>query len=60
MADEETKTIPTWGYHRTKEPQIFDLKEGESLPRGWADRPFDKDEKPEEAQKVEEIKPDAE
>lgn len=39
MADEETKTTPTWGYHKTKDPQIFDLKEGESLPKGWADTP---------------------
>lgn len=36
---EEQKTTPTYGYHRTKEPQIFDLAEGESLPRGWADTP---------------------
>jgi hypothetical protein len=44
MSDE--KTTPTFGYHKTKAPQIFDLKEGESLPKGWADTPaaFDKPE----------------
>ena len=33
------KTIPSWGYHKTKEAQIFDLAEGEKLPKGWADTP---------------------
>ena len=37
MADE--KTVPTWGYHRSKQPQIFELKEGENLPRGFYDHP---------------------
>lgn len=32
-------TIPTWGYHPTEEPRIFDLKPGEKLPEGWADTP---------------------
>jgi hypothetical protein len=36
MADE--KTVPTWGYGK-KGAQIFDLKEGESLPRGFYDHP---------------------
>ena len=49
--DEEVKTTPTWGYHKTKEPQIFDLKDGESLPRGWSDAPVAK---PEEAEETEE------
>lgn len=35
-----TKTIPTFGYHRTKGAKIFELKPGERLPAGWADRPF--------------------
>lgn len=38
MAD-ELNTSPTWGYHKTKSPKIFDLKDGESLPKGWADTP---------------------
>lgn len=37
MSDED-KTIPTWGYGK-KGAQIFDLKEGESLPRGFYDHP---------------------
>lgn len=49
MAKEE-KTIPTWGYHETEQPRIFDLKEGESLPKGWEDSPAafedDGDDKP--------------
>ena len=36
MSDE--KTIPTWGYKGSK-AQIFQLKEGESLPSGWSDSP---------------------
>ena len=31
-------TIPTWGY-KAGDARIFDLKEGESLPDGWADSP---------------------
>lgn len=27
----------TWGYHPDGSAQIFDLKEGESLPDGWYD-----------------------
>ena len=34
----EEKTIPTWGYKGSK-AQIFQLKEGESLPSGWSDSP---------------------
>jgi hypothetical protein len=49
MSDED-KTIPTWGYHKSKEPKIFDLKDGESLPRGWADAPHAKPEEGEEAE----------
>lgn len=62
MSDEtEKKTVPTWGYHKTKEPQIFDLAEGESLPRGWSDAPVSKEEptKPGDEPKIEETKPDA-
>jgi hypothetical protein len=33
------KIIPTWGYKSDGSAEIFDLKEGESLPDGWADRP---------------------
>ena len=36
---EAKKTVPTWGYHKTEDPQIFDLKEGEKLPEGWHDTP---------------------
>ena len=32
------KTVPTWGY-KAGDAQIFDLKEGESLPDGWVDSP---------------------
>ena len=36
MSDE--KIVPTWGYKGSK-AQIFQLKEGESLPSGWSDSP---------------------
>ena len=36
MSDE--KITPTWGYKGSK-AQIFQLKEGESLPSGWSDSP---------------------
>jgi hypothetical protein len=35
----EQKISPTWGYKPDGSAQIFDLKEGEKLPDGWADRP---------------------
>jgi hypothetical protein len=43
-----TAKIPTWGYHPNKPAQIFELAEGEKLPKGWADTPtaFDKPEEP--------------
>lgn len=31
-------TVPTWGY-KGSEAKIFELKPGEALPSGWADRP---------------------
>lgn len=37
MSD-EAKTTPTWGYSK-KESKIFDLAEGESLPKGYYDSP---------------------
>jgi hypothetical protein len=33
-----TGTIPTWGY-RQGSSQIFELKPGQSLPKGWYDSP---------------------
>jgi len=35
----EQKIFPTWGYKSDGSAQIFDLKEGEKLPEGWADQP---------------------
>lgn len=35
------KTIPTYGYHKDGSAQIFDLPEGEGLPKGWYDTPQD-------------------
>jgi len=32
----EQKLNPTWGYKSDGSAQIFDLKEGESLPDGWS------------------------
>ncbi len=32
------ETIPTFGY-KGSEAKLFDLKPGEALPNGWADRP---------------------
>lgn len=37
MAD-DVKTTPTWGYGK-KDAKIFDLKDGESLPKGYYDSP---------------------
>lgn len=36
--NEEVKIFPTWGYGR-KGPQLFQLKEGEGLPKGYFDHP---------------------
>jgi hypothetical protein len=33
------KTFPTYGYKDDGSAQIFDLKEGESLPAGWEPTP---------------------
>jgi hypothetical protein len=30
--------VPTWGYKGDK-AQLFDLKPGEKLPKGWSDTP---------------------
>ena len=35
----EEKIFQTWGYKPDGSAQIFDLREGESLPDGWSDRP---------------------
>jgi hypothetical protein len=34
----ESNTVPTWGYSK-KDAKIFNLKEGESLPKGYYDSP---------------------
>lgn len=34
----EDKTIPTWIY-KDGESKLIDLKEGESIPKGWSDAP---------------------
>lgn len=31
--------IPSWGYHATEEPRIFELIAGEKLPDGWHNSP---------------------
>jgi septal ring factor EnvC (AmiA/AmiB activator) len=36
---DETKKVPTWGYHAVEPARIFHLKPGEKLPEGWADTP---------------------
>ena len=39
-ADETANSsVQTWGYHPSEGARIFDLKEGESLPKGWFDAP---------------------
>lgn len=37
MSD-DTKVFPTWGY-KGDDAQIFNLREGETLPAGWFDNP---------------------
>ena len=32
-------TVPTYGYHLSEKPRVFNLKAGESLPEGWHDSP---------------------
>jgi hypothetical protein len=32
-------TFPTYGYAKDKDPQIFQLANGEKLPEGWFDSP---------------------
>jgi hypothetical protein len=57
MSDED-KTIPTWGYGK-KGAQIFDLKEGESLPKGYYDSPVAMEEAETNPAKTEKSAPDA-
>lgn len=42
MAD-EVKTTPTWGYSKA-DAKVFDLKEGEKLPKGYYDSPVSMEE----------------
>ena len=35
------KVTPTWGY-KGDEAKLFNLKEGEKLPKGWSDAPAKK------------------
>lgn len=57
MSD-DTKVFPTWGY-KGDEAQIFNLREGDTLPAGWFDNPSKakgakpEPEKPEPVQKAE-------
>lgn len=37
MSDE---LIPTWGYHHKGGPKLFNLRAGESLPKGYSDTPY--------------------
>jgi hypothetical protein len=37
------KTNPTWGYSK-KDARIFDLKDGEALPKGYYDSPVSMEE----------------
>lgn len=53
----EEKLIPTYGYSR-KGPKLFDLKEGEGLPKGYFDHP-DKVRGGAEPAEAEEKAPDA-
>jgi hypothetical protein len=47
MTDKTPKSlIPTWGYHATDGARIFNLPEGEHLPKDWHDHP-DKAKQPE-------------
>ena len=36
---EEEPTVPVWGYSDDYGAQIFDLKPGGKLPKGWVDSP---------------------
>lgn len=31
--------IPTWGYAKDGAAQIFNIEDGDKLPKGWADTP---------------------
>lgn len=53
MSD-EAKIIPTWGYSK-KDAKIFELKEGEGLPKGYFDSPGAM----EDAETKPEVKPDS-
>ncbi|HZP68364.1 MAG TPA: hypothetical protein VFB29_00345 [Pseudolabrys sp.] len=39
MSEKEAKLVPTYGYHATEEPQIFNIPAGGKLPDGWHDHP---------------------
>lgn len=39
MAEGREQAVPTVGYHPEKGAQTFNLKPGESLPKGWSDKP---------------------
>jgi len=36
--------VPPWGYSKSGEAKLFDLKPGEKLPKGWLDTPQEKPE----------------
>jgi hypothetical protein len=57
MAQEKTTMTPTWGYHRTQEPQIFHLRDGEGLPAGWRDAPYPAEARQEASDKLADKKP---
>lgn len=57
MADETT--LPQWGYKADGSAKIFDLKAGESLPKGWsADPTVIKDERKRTANYLSGIRPE--
>jgi hypothetical protein len=35
----ETGVVAHWGYHPKAEAKVFLLEKGESLPKGWSDKP---------------------
>lgn len=37
----KTGVYARWGYHRTEEPKIFLLEDGEELPEEWRSSPAD-------------------
>lgn len=57
MSD-ETKTTLTWGYSKS-DAKIFDLKEGENLPKGYYDSPVAMEEAETEPKVATDPQPDA-